>query len=403
MTATTLPPGVYTLTITNDCGYDETKTVTYNFPGGYNYTDLGYTSELTCAGMKITPTGRMTYQGNVTNTYFKFANGPAGHDRTVIPFGGSFILSTPGTYVLGISNSNTPAACNIATQTINYTAPPMILAPELTSAYVCVGGTIGDISIKAVNGVAPYTYELWNEANTDKEEDISDVVTGGIAHFHGGRVNSTYTVRISDACGNSFSQQVTLTNLETARIVYSEKAQVCTGDAIQLNCITLGITTYGWTGPEGFASTGQNPTITDAQQDMSGWYKVSVTPEYCGVAVEDSVYITVYPPLTAGPIVGNQTVGVRMGASVLSSETVGGGNTYTYQWQFSEDGLSWTIIPGATTAAYQPPVQIKSGTYYYRKVSTDICGTVYSDPIAVVVNPGYIPVNPDIKSMGGHI
>jgi hypothetical protein len=302
--------------------------------------------------------------------------------------------------VLGISYGTTTSYCNIATETIEYTAPPVSLAPEFTSAYVCVGGTLGDISVKAVNGVAPYTYELWNEANTVKVS--ADIVTGGIAHFSNGQPGSTHTIRISDVCGNRFNQRVTLEDLKTARIVYSEEPQVCSGGTIRLNCITLGITTYTWTGPAGYASTVQNPTITGAQQNMSGWYKVSVTPEYCGIAVEDSVYITVYPPLVAGPKAANQTVGVRTGISVLSSETTGGGNSYTYQWQSSQDGLSgWTDIPGATATVYQPPVQTTSGTYYYRKATTDVCGTVYSNAMAVVVQPGYIPVNPALMNRGG--
>ncbi len=394
---TSLPPGLYTLTANHGCGNPVIATL--NNPGIYSYKDLGYNEQLTCSGMKITPTGSITYKGNPTTTYYRLTSGPTGYDKTVIAPGGSFTLSGPGTYILGILTDNSSTACVIGSTTIVYTAPPLDLDPNATSAYVCVGGTTGNISVKAMNGVAPYTYQLWNADNTVKIPGVTDITTSGIAHFTYGLADETYTVRISDQCGNAFKQEITISNLETAKIVYASTNPVCTGGTIQLKCITLGNTDYTWTGPAGFTSDVQNPVINNVQTTMTGWYKVSVTPEYCGIEKLDSVYVTVTPPLVPTPSTENQTVEVCVREqTTLTADVTGGDGFYTYQWQSSTNGTSWSNIAGATSSSYVPTVQIKSGTYYYRRVTSDTtCGTTYN-LVTLNVKACYILVNPNIRA-----
>ncbi len=394
---TSLPPGLYTLTANHGCGNPVIATL--NNPGIYSYKDLGYNEQLTCSGMKITPAGSITYKGNPTTTYYRLTSGPTGYDKTVIAPGGSFTFSGPGTYVLGILTDNSSTACVIGSTTIVYTAPPLDLDPNATSAYVCVGGTTGNISVKAMNGVAPYTYQLWNADNTVKIPGVTDITTSGIAHFTYGLADETYTVRISDQCGNSFKQEITISNLETAKIVYASTNPVCTGGTIQLKCITLGNTDYTWTGPAGFTSDVQNPVINNVQTTMTGWYKVSVTPEYCGIEKLDSVYVTVTPPLVPTPNTENQTVEVCVREqTTLTADVTGGDGFYTYQWQSSTNGTSWSNIAGATSASYGPVVQIRSGTYYYRRVTADTtCGTTYN-LVTLNAKACYILVNPNIRA-----
>jgi hypothetical protein len=392
---TTLPAGTYTASIDHGCGQPITATITLN--GVYSGKELAYTTDNTCSGMRVTPTGSMTYQGVPTTTYYRLVSGPVGYDKTVIAPGGNFTFSTPGTYVLGILNSNNATGCVIKQVAINYTAPPLSLSQSGTNAYVCVDDTTGVILLKAANGVAPYTYQLWNKDNTAKV-GVADIVSSNEASFKYGQPDSTYTVRVLDQCGNMFSQKITLAKLSTARVVYAANNNICDSDSIFLKCITLGNTSYNWTGPNNFTSTSQNPKIPNADISMTGWYKVSVMPEFCGESVQDSVYINVYPPLQAGTVTGDQELCVRTKIDTLNCQIVGGSNTYTYQWQISTDGTSWKNITGATSATYIPVAQIKSGTYYYRVIVSDTCGVVNSDIMTVNVTPCYLPVNPDLRS-----
>lgn len=399
---TTLTPGTYTATYYLGGDMSCPKTITYDFPGAYNYTNFGYTQQQSCGGMEISPTGTVTYLGTPPTTpitYFRLVNGPAGYSTAVMTPGGSVTLNSAGTYVLGIMQSNSITGCTIATDTIVYTVQPLALDANVTSAYVCVGKSIGDISVSAANGVAPYTYSLWDESNTVRL--AADTVTNGIAHFNYGSAGSTYTVRVSDNCGSSFNQKVSLNDLKTPRIVYSLDQNACTGDSVRLNCITLGTTTYTWTGPNGYRSTTQNPVIANVDTTMTGLYKVSVTPEYCGDPVEDSIYIRVYPPLMAGAVVtANREICAGTALTLSCEESTGGSGSYTYQWQSSSDGVSgWTDISGAVNATYSPAA-LTQGTYYYRKETTDTsCGPVYSDPMTIVVKACFAPVNPNLRSL----
>lgn len=397
MPTTTLPAGTYTLTTVNGCGDLTPMITTVNLKGVYSGKSLAYTTETTCSGMKVTPTGTMTYLGAPTTTYYRLVSGPAGYDQTVKTPGQSFFFSSPGTYELGILNTNSATACVVNKLKIEYTAPPLSLNQTGTTAYECVDNITGVILLEATNGVAPYTYQLWNKENTAKV-GLPDIVSEGQVYFSYGEADSTYTARIIDQCGNNFSQQITLARLSTARIVYATDHNVCTGDTIELKCITLGNTQYAWTGPNGYSSINQNPKIGAADVSMTGWYRVSVMPEFCGEPVTDSVYVNVYPPLAAGAVSDNQTVCVRTAAGDLTCAITGGSNGYTYQWQSSADGVSgWVNIAGATSVTYTPPVQIQSKVIYYRLVTSDKCGIVNSNAMAVNFKPCYIPVNPHIR------
>jgi gliding motility-associated-like protein len=108
---------------------------------------------------------------------------------------------------------------------------------------------------------------------------------------------------------------------------------VCAGGLIALTASTVSNATYQWTGPNGYSSTFQNPTITNATLAHTGWYIVKDTIPGCSYT--DSVFVLVIPPPTAnaGP---NQTIcnstltlaGSIGGAATIGTWT-GGGGTYT--------------------------------------------------------------------------
>jgi hypothetical protein len=389
---TSLPAGVYTLTVDHGC--NEVFQTTLNLESIYSYKDFDYTATPSCSGLVIEPTGTMTYLGDPTTTYYRLTDGPTGYDSSPISPGGTVTLSAAGTYTLSIY-SGTSSSCVMASKTIEYDAAPMSINTDATSGYVCVGGSVGNIIVEAIDGVGPYAYELWDADNTTYtglSYSGSDAV-----HFAYGAAGESYTVRITDQCGTYITQKVSLIDLQTAKIVYATNTTVCTGGTIELKCLTLGNTTYEWTGPNGFTSSDQNPVIANAQAGMTGLYKVTVQPEYCGTPIEDEIYITVSSLLVVTPGTETQEVTVCTGGSISLNGTVtGGGSTITYQWQSSSDNLTWSDISGATSTTYSPSVQSK-GVYYYRRVTSDDCTSVYSY-IVLNVNSCFIPVNPNIRS-----
>ncbi len=155
------------------------------------------------------------------------------------------------------------------------------------------------MSLWTRNNFGDVSYQLWDE---DDETQINNpnvpgepVEEGRAVYLHGGP-GETYTIRgfdTSEGCVKDFSQRITLTNLATERIITAEREKICEGDVIKLGCITLGETTYEWTGPNGFTSTDQNFVIPNATTDMTGTYTVTVCPEFCGDNVEEHIYIKV--------------------------------------------------------------------------------------------------------------
>ena len=78
----------------------------------------------------------------------------------------------------------------------------------------------------------------------------------------------------------------------------------------------------------------------------------------------------------------------------------------TFQWQISEDGVSWSDIPGATSMSYDPPAGILVDTEYQVVITSTLNGvecTILSQPFVVNVmslNPGTIAEGQQICAGG---
>lgn len=72
---------------------------------------------------------------------------------------------------------------------------------------------------------------------------------------------------------------------------------------------------------------------------------------------------------------------------VIAATTPGGGvGVYTYQWQSSIDGTTFTDISGAISATYDPPAL--NATTFYRRVVSSMCSTALaSNVISIQVQP----------------
>lgn len=79
-------------------------------------------------------------------------------------------------------------------------------------------------------------------------------------------------------------------------------APVCAGSALNLTATTVASSTYAWTGPNGFTSSVQNPTLTYSAA-YAGVYEVHVTASGC--ATPSIAYVKVASTTTAGQWTGN--------------------------------------------------------------------------------------------------
>ena len=385
-------PGTYTLRVSMP-GCPSPRTITTT-PAFYSATPISYTAVEGCDGLTVFPTGQIGWHTGSSsftylpaNTWFFIQSAPNGVtvNTNRVQSGGSLFLPASGAYVIGMAINTDQCAAN--TLTINYTKRQLSLNAAVTSAYICAGGTVGNIRVQGIGGSGSYTYELRSANGATLH------LSNSAGTFSYGSAGQTYLVRVRDnVCNTSFDQSVTILNLGTAAIAYSGSPnnEFCEGGTIQLNCITLGQTTYTWSGPGGWTSTAQNPTRPNATAAMSGTYTVTVTPENCAMPMTQSVVISVVPtplPNVPGTVRSRcqnttpPTIASIIAASVTSS---------SYALRYYDSGgtiTPTTIVPTSAATVL---------TYYVSQYNTatgcesdrvTIIIYIYGLPDAPTVNP----------------
>ncbi len=306
VTYSIITAGEYVFEVTNTCGTKSTETIT---AGDYvRPQPLTFLTEYTCSGVKVFPQGKIQtisptgVATNRTNTFYKIISGPSGvvYDNATLQNTGNFLLLSPGTYTIGMFYTAS-SSCPIATAEFVYSANALSLDPAITSAYVCEGKTTGSIRVKAINGVAPFNYTITAPGTTTPV--LANNTTGIFSSF--GTSGQTYDISVTDACNTSkFTIPVTMMDLRNTNISYAiNSGSFCQGTEVEINCVSLGETTYSWTGPNGFSSNEQNPRFPALYPQSSGTYTVTVTPENCAASMTQSVTVTVKqgPPALTVP------------------------------------------------------------------------------------------------------
>lgn len=115
------------------------------------------------------------------------------------------------------------------------------------------------------------------------------------------------------------------------------------------------------------------------------------------------VVVTVITSPTAGVIAGDQTVCLTKlpaGLTSTSSDTSGPGVSYV--WESSPSGLAgtWTVIPGANLATYQPIILLK--TTFFHRITTftsgsTTCSSVPTNSIKVTTKNCMVISNPMVR------
>lgn len=149
---------------------------------------------------------------------------------------------------------------------------------------------------------------------------------------------------------------------------------ICTGSTLTLSASASGATSYSWTGPNGFISSQQNPSIPSATGAATGTYTVAING-----CVSASIAVTVSLPPTAGsnsPLCQGATLNLTSSNSSYTS------------W-------SWTG-PSGFTASVQNPSLSPAVAGTYSVTVTDVYGCVSSTAVVVTVGT----VTPVITASG---
>ena len=406
------PAGIYHFRVTNPC--NNVQELSYTETYDYTYPTLTFITEQTCNGLRIYPQEtvlRTHYVTQVTTptpyTSYWIYSGPSGviYNSAKVAPGGYLLLPTPGEYQIRVNDRETTssAQCGVSTS-FTYTSVP--LSAEPSAAYVCEGNSYGNIIVKGIDGVpfqmggAHYNYSVMAEDLSSPTVPILHTNTTG--EFLGvGKEGHQYIVTISDSCG-SVQVPLTMVDIQNSNIIYTPKNAYCEEEPIQLNAIALGSVTYSWTGPNGWATSGNQPqhrrprpvaTLTTPpplipDYGNGGNYTVSVIPLGCSAAKEGTIAITVnsdtVPTLSAisGPTyLCGSTSAI---AKTYSIETVPGAANYTWTMP---DG--WTITGGQGTNSItvtHPSTSVPSNII--RVAVTTVCNKNAETTLNVAVGTG---------------
>ncbi|MEZ4889104.1 MAG: immunoglobulin domain-containing protein [Crocinitomicaceae bacterium] len=107
----------------------------------------------------------------------------------------------------------------------------------------------------------------------------------------------TVTVTGANGCTRQATTSVTVNNSPNPSA--GSNSPVCQGSTINLTSSGAGLFgSYSWTGPNGFTSNSQNPSISNATASHAGTYTVTAT-NLSGCSAQATVNVIVNPSPTA--------------------------------------------------------------------------------------------------------
>ncbi len=133
---------------------------------------------------------------------------------------------------------------------------------------------------------------------------------------------------------------------------------VCPGANLNLVGNATGATSWSWTGPNGFTSNLQNPTITGITAAGAGVYHLTASNTCGSAAVVNTASVTVRAQPVA-EVQGHQDINCYAGSNGTITVLASGG-TGPYKYAASTDGINFnwiTPVPASTN-----PYAIGSGS-----------------------------------------
>ncbi len=209
-------------------------------------------------------------------------------DVTVIRLGqpGNFPTGIHPISYTGIDDCGNTTVCSFTVSVLDQFAPVANCPEDVTVS--ANSGVISDVDYfidsLVLNDCKEVQVYYRDIGGSDNCSGVFSTLISPLGAFKGSVFPAgkhTLVFRITDASGNSDTCSVDLTVLPYEVTVTANKDVLCEGDALQLFAETIANATYSWTGPSGFTSSLQNPTIPLVTTDQEGTYSVSVMIDLC--------------------------------------------------------------------------------------------------------------------------
>ena len=278
---------------------------------------------------------------------------------------GVAVPAMSGTYQV---TANINLCTNLSqTTTVEVVAFPTAVAPN-SNGPLCEGASL-ELSAATIAG-ATYNWSGPNGFSSTEQNPTVAVIANTT-------MSGNYAVTASvNGCTSAIETTTVTINATPSGLSPSSNGPICEGASLDLSASAISGANYNWTGPNGFTSTQQNPTVAaTANASMSGNYEVTATLNGC-TSILETTNVSVNPiPLAPtvsynGPIDEGDTL-------TLSATTLVGAS---YSW-IGPNGFTSTLqnptVSNATTLAM-------AGTYAVT-VTVNGCAS-NAENILVIVN-----------------
>ncbi|MGB3923246.1 MAG: PKD domain-containing protein [Bacteroidales bacterium] len=222
--------------------------------------------------------------------------------------GSSFNLGNTQVEIVAQNSCSTTDICSF---TVFIDTPPVARAggPYQTcsgSSVSLTGSSSYDPDAACGDIIASYGWDIDNDGIDDLEGESLTLTHAMLTGYGLGAGVHQIRLTVTDNYGVTGTDNTTLTINASPVATASNNSPVCEGTPLTLTGGPDGMTEYLWSGPDGFASTAQNVTVSNtASVDMSGTYSLTVTDASgcTGTATTDATVNSRVTPtfITTGP------------------------------------------------------------------------------------------------------
>ncbi|HRH38032.1 MAG TPA: SprB repeat-containing protein, partial [Flavobacteriales bacterium] len=345
-TASNLPTGSYTCTITDANGCSATANVTISGPASALIASLTASTNVLCTGNN-TGSATVTASGGSGVITYSWNTTPAQTTATATGL-------IAGSYTCTVRDANN---CTVNVN-VTITQPASALNASISAStnVLCFGNSTGSATVSVSGGTAAYFYS-WNSSPVQSTATATNLPAG------------SYTCTITDANGCSITRNATITQPAAALAISGTITPATCGGANDgaVNATVTGGTgayTFAWTGPGAFTANTE-----DINALASGAYSLTVT-DVNGCSATGSFNVNQPGLFTVSGVAatfnGGWNVACANGANGSIDMTVSGGTLpYTHAWT-GPNGYTSTAIDINGLVA---------GTYNYVLTDGNGCST----------------------------
>ena len=371
------------LTTDGSCGMIETNVVTINVntslvPGSikenqticYNTAPLLLVTDVLPSGGN----GTYSYQWQKTEDGTNWTNITAANSNS---YQASALINT--TYFRKkVTSATFEDYSNIVTITAN---PAFVPGTIGSNQAVCKTYASAPITTTSPP-VGQSIQNLWQIS--DNNASWTDI-TGATNDYYDVGVLSTskyFRKKVTGSCGTGYTNSVKITVNDELQggtigsdqaIAYNTSPSLLTGT---LPTGGSGTFTYQWYYSinnidwQLVITSGDGKDYQPGTLSQKTYFKRKVTGGSCGEKYSNIVTVTVFDTLLPGTVSDAQSICYNTSPAILSGTNPSGGTgQYSYQWQYSLQGVTWVDIPSEVGISYKPDA-LKANTYYRRAVTS---------------------------------